>query len=186
MIDQSIKQSINQSHPLTHSPTSTHSLTHSLTHSISQSHPLTLSPTHIYSLSSTHPLTHWINQSHPLTYSLTHIHPFTHSLTYSLTHLIGWLIDRSESRRSLIVKSKARLISFHFVSSRYIRILFYKVSRVLENVFLLNKIRQHVAENRNEPVSIMAASFRIRIRIRIVTGDTFKWQSFTRTCDEGS
>ena len=25
--------------------------------------------------------------------------------------------------------------------------------------FLLNKIRQHVAENRNEPVSIMAASF---------------------------
>ena len=37
--------------------------------------------------------------------------------------------------------------------------LFYEVSRVLENVFLLNKIRQHVAENHNEPVSIMAASF---------------------------
>ena len=155
MIDQSIKQSINQSHPLTHSPTSTHSLTHS----INQSHPLTLSPTHIYSLSSTHPLTHWINQSHPLTHSLTSTHSLTHSLNHSLTHLIGWLIDRSESRRSLIVKSKARLISFHFVSSRYIRILFYKVGRVLENDFLLNKIRQHVAENRNEPVSIMAASF---------------------------
>ena len=152
MIDQSIKQSINQSHPLTHSPTSTHSLTHS----ISQSHPLTLSPTHIYSLSSTHPLTHWINQSHPLTHSLTHIHPFTHSLTHLITHSLDRMI---ESRRSLIVKSKARLISFHFVSSRYIRILFYKVSRVLENVFLLNRIRQHVAENRNEPVSIMAASF---------------------------
>ena len=25
-----------------------------------------------------------------------------------------------------------------------------------------------------------------QIRIRIVTGDTFKWQSFTRTCDEES
>ena len=47
----------------------------------------------------------------------------------------------------------------HFVSSLYIQILFYKVSRVLENVFLLNKIRQHVAENRNKPVSVMAASF---------------------------
>ena len=38
-------------------------------------------------------------------------------------------------------------------------ILFYKVSRVLENVFFAEQIRQHMAENRNEPVSIMAASF---------------------------
>ena len=50
------------------------------------------------------------------------------------------MIDRSID--SLIVKSIVQVIFFHFVSSRYIRILLYKVSQVLENVFLLNKNRK--------------------------------------------
>ena len=67
------------------------------------------------------------------------------------------MIDRSID--SLTVKSIVRVIWFHFVSSQYIRIILYKVSQFLENVFLLNKNRQHVSENRDEPVRIMAASF---------------------------
>ena len=60
---------------------------------------------------------------------------------------------------SLTVKSIVWVIWFHFVSSQYIRILLYKVSQFLKNVFLLNKNRKHVSENRDEPVRIVAASF---------------------------
>ena len=88
-------------------------------------------------------------QSHLFTHSSTS----THLITHSLDRMIDWSID------SLIVKLIVWVISCHFVSSQYIQILLYKLSRVLENVFLLNKNRKNVAENCDEPVRIMTASF---------------------------
>ena len=51
------------------------------------------------------------------------------------------------------------LILFHFVASRYIRVVFYKGSRIPKNKFSLTNLQQHVAENRTKPVRTMAASF---------------------------
>ena len=160
-------------HKLTEWLTITQSLTHCLTHSVNylltlnqsinslfHSPTSTHSPTHIYSLSNTHPLTHWINHIHslthipPCTHSLIHIHPLNHS-----THSLYRMIDRSIWVPTIFnCKSLVWFISFHFISSRDIRILWYEVSRLLNNDFLLNKNRQDVAENRDKPVRILAAS----------------------------
>ena len=47
----------------------------------------------------------------------------------------------------------------HFVPSWYIRVVFYKGSRVPENKFSLTNLQQHVVENRAKPVGTIAASF---------------------------
>ena len=56
------------------------------------------------------------------------------------------------------VESATHFIPFLFISVHSDTLLLSK-SGSRKCFFLLNKIRQHVAENRNEPVSKMAASF---------------------------
>ena len=129
-----------------------HSLTQTSTHSSTSTH----SPTHIYSLSSTHPLTqyiysltHWINQSHPLVHSPTSTNLLIQSLTHSskATHLITHSILVLTIQFNCEVDSVTYFIPFRFISVH--SDTFYKVSRVLENVFLAKQNRQHVAKNRN-------------------------------------
>ena len=55
------------------------------------------------------------------------------------------------------VESATHFIPFRFISVHSDTLLYSKSGS--RKCFLLNKISEHVAKNRNEPVSIMAASF---------------------------
>ena len=160
-------------HKLTEWLTVTQSLTHSLSHSLGQlfthsqsikfthsfthPHPLTHQPTSTHSQTLIHSLIESITSTH----SPTSPHVLTHSSTstHLIIHSLYMMIDRSIWVPTIFnCKSIVWFISFHFISSRDIRILWYEVSRVLNNDFLLNKNRQDVAKNRDKPVRIMAAS----------------------------